>query len=88
MYFFIVVFSAQAERELASYLETKNISHLFEDGSVQREFARVCRSTMAVQPLKTQALLFYSQTPLGDLDKLSVHGGCPVLKGTKWAANL
>jgi hypothetical protein len=24
----------------------------------------------------------------GRVDEMSMHGGCPVLEGTKWAANL
>ena len=32
------------------------------------------------------ALFFYSMTPDTALDKHSLHGGCPVLKGTKWSA--
>jgi hypothetical protein len=32
--------------------------------------------------------LFYSQHPNGALDDKSFHGGCPVLHGTKYAANL
>jgi prolyl 4-hydroxylase len=43
---------------------------------------------MAIKPHKAQAVLFYSQFPDGNVDRLSIHGGCPVLVGTKWAANL
>jgi hypothetical protein len=43
---------------------------------------------MAVKPLKAEAVLFYSQHPDGRLDPASLHGGCPVLQGSKWAANL
>ena len=32
--------------------------------------------------------MFYSQTPWGEPDRSSLHAGCPVLKGEKWAANL
>ena len=32
------------------------------------------------------ALFFYSMTPDTALDKHSLHGGCPVAKGTKWSA--
>ena len=45
---------------------------------------------LSVQPKKGDALLFYSQTPDGQLDASSLHGACPVL-GTdqqKWGANL
>eukprot|EP00300_Choanocystis_sp_HF-7_P016324 c19378_g1_i3.p1 GENE.c19378_g1_i3~~c19378_g1_i3.p1 ORF type:complete len:497 (-),score=97.64 c19378_g1_i3:98-1588(-) len=37
-----------------------------------------------VTPKRGAALLFYSLTPLGELDLLTVHGGCPVKKGVKW----
>lgn len=47
-----------------------------------------CRSKLATKPKKTEAVLFYDQLPMGGQDNASLHGGCPVLKGTKWAANL
>ncbi len=47
-----------------------------------------CRSKLAVRPKKAEAVLFYDQMPMGGQDDASLHGGCPVLKGTKWAANL
>lgn len=47
-----------------------------------------CRSGLAVRPRKAHAVLFYSQRPDGSLDPMSKHGGCPVVSGTKWAANL
>jgi hypothetical protein len=47
-----------------------------------------CRSKLAVKPKKAEAVLFYDQLPMGGQDDASLHGGCPVLKGTKWAANL
>lgn len=47
-----------------------------------------CYSKLAVKPKKARAVLYYSQLPDGTLDPLSRHGGCPVLAGQKWAANL
>ena len=47
-----------------------------------------CRSRFAVKPHSGRAVLFYSQLPNGESDPMSEHGGCPVLKGDKWAANL
>jgi len=61
---------------------------LFEQGSWEQDMLGMCRSKLAVRPKKAHAMLFYSQHPDGQLDPLSKHGGCPVLKGTKWAANL
>jgi prolyl 4-hydroxylase len=39
-----------------------------------------------VKPRVGDALLFYSLTPDGTQDKLSLHAGCPVIKGEKWSA--
>lgn len=47
-----------------------------------------CRSRLAVRPTSSRAVLFYSQHPNGEEDTSSLHGGCPVLQGEKWAANL
>jgi hypothetical protein len=43
---------------------------------------------LAIQSESGRAVLFYSQLPNGEEDKASTHGGCPVLSGQKWAANL
>lgn len=78
----------QAKQETTEYLEAKNISHLFKPNSWQRRMVQHCRSKMSVSPMKAQAVLFYSQKRLGEMDPMSIHGGCPVLQGEKWAANL
>jgi len=78
----------QAESETTQYLESKNLTSLFPEGTWQRNMIVECRSRMAVKPIKAEAILFYSQFPDGNVDRLSVHGGCPVLIGQKWAANL
>jgi len=59
-------------------------------GSTFDKFVRECDSGdgLVVKPSKGDALLFYSQTPIGKLDPTSYHGGCPVLEGQKWAANV
>ena len=44
-----------------------------------------CRSRLAVRPHAGRAVLFYSQHPNGEEDASSLHGGCPVLHGEKWA---
>ena len=43
---------------------------------------------LLVYPKKGSAVLFYSQNPYCELDPKSEHGGCPVYKGLKFAANL
>ena len=59
-----------------------------EEGSWEEEMIATCRSKLSVKPHAGRAVLFYSQHPNGSLDKMSKHGGCPTLKGEKWAANL
>lgn len=44
------------------------------------------RAGFAVKPRKGDALLFYSLLPDGSKDLASLHGSCPVIKGTKWSA--
>lgn len=83
-----VIPKKQAEEETTSYLDAKNLTELFPAGTWQRNMIVECRSRMAIKPVKAEAVLFYSQFPDGRVDRLSVHGGCPVLVGQKWAANL
>merc|ERR1719483_359591 len=40
-----------------------------------------------VKPKKGSAVFWYNVLPNGDGDKLTLHGACPVLYGTKWVAN-
>ncbi len=42
---------------------------------------------LKVQPIKGEAIIFYSLLSDGSYDKKSLHGGCPVIEGTKWSAN-
>lgn len=60
----------------------------FAANSWEAEMTELCESKFAVLPRKGDAIVFYSQDPHGGLDPASLHGGCPVLNGTKWAANL
>jgi len=78
----------EAMLEANEYLESRNISHLFPENSWQRTMVADCRSRLKFKPIKAEAILFYSQFPNGVVDRLSIHGGCPVLIGQKWAANL
>jgi hypothetical protein len=59
-----------------------------EEGSWEEELAAMCRSRLRVQSKAGRAILFYSLSPNGRLDPSSEHAGCPVLSGTKFAANL
>lgn len=57
-------------------------------GSWEEEMVALCRTKLAIRPVANRAILFYSQYPNGTVDKSSYHGACPVLNGTKLAANL
>mmetsp|Transcript_10850 Transcript_10850/g.17768 ORF Transcript_10850/g.17768 Transcript_10850/m.17768 type:complete len:602 (+) Transcript_10850:450-2255(+) len=51
----------------------------------------VCNTSSTALRSSTKAgsvLIFYSQKPNGALDKYSLHGGCPVISGVKWSANV
>ncbi|XP_027366890.1 probable prolyl 4-hydroxylase 9 isoform X2 [Abrus precatorius] len=41
---------------------------------------------LKVTPRQGDGLLFYSLFPNGKIDKTSLHGSCPVIKGEKWVA--
>ena len=68
----------------SGYIEGSGI----ETDSWEETMVAVCRSRLSVKPSSGRAVLFYSQLPNGEQDFMSMHGGCPVLKGQKWAANL
>ena len=42
---------------------------------------------LKVPPRKGEAIIFYSLLSDGSTDRKSLHGGCPVIEGTKWSAN-
>ncbi|KAL7002887.1 procollagen-proline 4-dioxygenase [Sarracenia purpurea var. burkii] len=41
---------------------------------------------LKVKPRQGDGLLFYSLFPNGTIDKTSLHGSCPVIRGEKWVA--
>ena len=45
-----------------------------------------CDMGLAVKPKKGDGLLFFSTYPNRTVDPRSLHGGCAVHAGTKWAA--
>ena len=47
-----------------------------------------CEQGIKYPPIAGNAVLFYSLRPNGELEEHSMHGGCPVLEGEKWGANL
>ncbi|GMF33696.1 unnamed protein product [Phytophthora fragariaefolia] len=59
----------------------------YSDDEIVRDGMDECSSGLAVPPLGLHASLFYVQTPEGDVDLMSRHGGCPPHEGTKWGSN-
>jgi hypothetical protein len=68
--------------------DSGDVENLLKHGSWEEEMVAQCRTRLAVRPHSARAVLFYSQYPDGTPDHDSLHGGCPVIKGEKWAANL
>ncbi|KMZ73296.1 putative Prolyl 4-hydroxylase alpha subunit [Zostera marina] len=50
------------------------------------ELSECGKRGLAVKPKMGDALLFWSMKPDATLDPLSLHGGCPVIKGNKWSS--
>ncbi|CAG5130051.1 unnamed protein product [Candidula unifasciata] len=42
---------------------------------------------VALSPVKKMAVFWYNAKPSGELDQLTVHGGCPIVVGNKWVSN-
>mmetsp|Transcript_15926 Transcript_15926/g.36606 ORF Transcript_15926/g.36606 Transcript_15926/m.36606 type:complete len:242 (-) Transcript_15926:887-1612(-) len=69
-------------------LRASGDASMLKSGSWEEKMVATCRSKLSVRPNSARAVLFYSQHPSGAEDESSKHGGCPVLGGEKWAANL
>jgi prolyl 4-hydroxylase len=50
------------------------------------EFSECAMQGLAVKPRKGDGVVFWSLTTKGTVNKGSLHGGCPVLKGEKCAS--
>ncbi|KAJ0399544.1 hypothetical protein P43SY_006090 [Pythium insidiosum] len=59
----------------------------FNDDAIERDGMSECSTGLAVPPRGLHASLFYVQTPEGEVDKMSRHGGCPPHEGVKWGSN-
>lgn len=60
--------------------EDENWTHIMTNG--------MCSNSLAITPKTGDAVLFYSAKTSGKMDPLTEHGGCPVINGTKFGANL
>jgi len=49
------------------------------------DFSDCAKHVLAAKPKKGDAVLFHSMKPNGDLEELSLHAACPVIKGIKWS---
>jgi prolyl 4-hydroxylase len=54
------------------------------DGPLDPGDYKRCDKGLKYKPRKGDALLFHAADPSGEIDKRALHGGCPVIKGTKW----
>ncbi|GAB5033500.1 Hypothetical protein NocV09_01400340 [Nannochloropsis oceanica] len=77
-----------SKKEALAKAKALGLTAALQPGSWQEEMMGECINRLAVKPKKARAVLFYSQNEDGTVDKRSLHGACPVIKGVKWAANL
>jgi len=61
---------------------------MFKKGTWEHSVNDHCYTKLAVPPKLGTAALFYSITPDGQIDPQSHHAACPLIKGTKWGANI
>ncbi|DAZ92662.1 TPA: hypothetical protein N0F65_006471 [Lagenidium giganteum] len=56
-------------------------------GKPQPNVMNDCTKGLKVPPKKRKVVVFYSMLPNGELDPMSLHGGCPVEEGVKYSGN-
>lgn len=68
---------------------------LLAEQNYSSNLSRSCeKASVVVKPVKGSALFWYNNIldeesgKMGEVDMLSLHGGCDVIKGEKWVANL
>ncbi|GAU34237.1 hypothetical protein TSUD_210190 [Trifolium subterraneum] len=49
------------------------------------ELSNCAKKGLSIKPKMGDALLFWSMKPNGTIDRSSIHGACPVIKGDKWS---
>ncbi|KAM7516092.1 hypothetical protein LguiA_005675 [Lonicera macranthoides] len=50
------------------------------------ELSECGRGGLSIKPKMGNALLFWNMKPDATVDPLSLHGGCPVIRGNKWSS--
>mmetsp|Transcript_11382 Transcript_11382/g.24280 ORF Transcript_11382/g.24280 Transcript_11382/m.24280 type:complete len:687 (-) Transcript_11382:83-2143(-) len=78
----------QFQDALEALRNSGDVSTMLKKNSWEEKMVARCRSRLNIRPHSSRAVLFYSQNPDGTPDNNSMHGGCPVIHGEKWAANL
>ena len=60
-----------------------------------KDLSKHCeKASLVVNPVKGRALFWYNNVldeesgKMGEVEKLSLHGGCHVIDGEKWVANM
>jgi hypothetical protein len=71
----------------AALRKSGDTAGILKEGSWEENMVVRCRSRLSIRPHSSRAVLFYSQNPDGTPDQKSMHGGCPVISGQKWAAS-
>ena len=68
---------------------------LFAEKNYSSNLSRNCeKASLVVKPVKGSALFWYNNVldeesgKMGEVDMLTLHGGCDVIEGEKWIANL
>ena len=56
-------------------------------GGLPEPASRSCNQGLSVVPKRGKVIIFYNMLADGALDEMSLHAGCSVEKGVKWAAN-
>lgn len=77
----------QLKDALAALRRSGDVEGVLARDSWEETMVAKCRSRLSVRPHSSRAVLFYSQNPDGTPDNDSMHGGCPVVSGEKWAAS-
>jgi hypothetical protein len=80
--------SARSPLQALEALRASDRGNILERGSWQEDMVSKCRTRLSIRPHSSRAVLFYSQKPNGEADSASLHGACPVLSKSKYAANL
>ena len=72
---------------VTKFMNKNNLSSTFPKDSWQKNMITTCRTRLSIKPSALEMLIVYSQTADGRVDRITSHGGCPVILGEKWVAS-